>query len=1608
MKYLLLNLTNRTLILKTVLLLGISIFSTNLKAQLAQKKEWDGQFQIIMTASAGLQPVFINAAEASSNRLLAESLITEFITQRSGTLQDMNNKFKNGSSNAFELHDVPKSAIICAGEANTASCLDGFTTTAGSCTGGTLKYTPEQESRYVAMTYPDYDTDQSTFSSSMGELEIPKCAEIENAYLYWSGTFKRGSADPAITLVPGILNTYNPVTGGVTNAEVFNVLKGGGGYNQVKFKVQGGAYVNVSAAGTPYDDGERFVCVAEVTTLIKSAATGSGQFWVGNLRSYPIQGNGGSSSGWTLVVVYKSALNPPTLISLWDGLLDIGAGANFTLSGFKAPVTGQFDSYVGIGALDAEDVVNELKGSLGNSIKFNGGNGDILINQMTDQDPVRLYNSNGYPAKCGGSANMDGCKKPLYDANWCSSFDGALSSQITSYFDYNKRNGNQITRLPNIKNTLGYDQHHIKLKDGSVKNGASSATLTVQPPYNGGASIFMAYISVVQFQPKLVLKKVADQDHTTTGVKRNYTLKLINQGNQDSFGADILFDTLDPVTKYVANSVKSRNFVNGTPLPGSILNPNVANTSSGQELRFTIPSIKRNDSLEITFDVDILTITDPIAKDLYDNKCKRTILNTAWIQYKKNLLNEQLKAKSNAVECEGGSEVKITITGLGNTPTALATVDASGYSSERILKHVRRQIFVQGHAIASDTAAYMVYDVNGNAVSANDIFPATSGNAVYQGRRNLNLTSCQDIISITFKICNIPTFTVVQPSAQCEGTYDLLNAVRNLNPGTATLSFYSDTTAAPIGSTISSSKVYYIKATNGSCFSKYLKGKTTVTINTNPTVAVTQPSAQCNGNVDLTTHVVKTPTTAVLTFHTDAAATSAEVTNPVSASGTYFVKATSNGCINNPIPSITVLIDTTPKLIITNPAAICSSSGTNADLTAPAVTNNSTGFSPPINYFNDVAGTSVLINPGSVAPVSTVTYYIKVTNGTCSATKPVIVTINTLPTAEISGGSVFCTEDASKKLSIDLTGTGPFSVDYTDPSGTSNNLFSNTLKAIVSVPANVSGDYTLVKVTDKNSCSANVFANGKTTVTRYTKLLVSNPLAVCDYSTKQATVSFDVTGGKPTYIFIPAETSFIAPKFTAVISANGSTFFDYIVSDVTGCNLNTNVSAYSNTIDCSCPVKASISNKPGNPTAICNDGLSKTKIIVSASGSKSGASANYAFTITTPGGTLDQTNGTITGLGTYEFEVGDAGNYILQNVSDQNCTGITSGSAKVLFLNPTVSINGIFEFCSDDIGSVLTANDNNTGTDPVTGTKAMFNWSTSAGNVFGKTLPKTNLVNGETVIVTMTPGYSCLGNPIQASQSLKIYAKPNASILTSAPEICPGEVSLLTATGGSLAIPSTFFWFKNGIKLSESSNIFQASENGLYKVKVKNVLNGCSSEATQFVQVQNVMVDAGDDRSIFKGEATPIIATTNGNHQIEWSPSNTISDKNSLLTFAKPEETTVYTITVTSNIGCKASDFMTVKVFIPLDVPNVFSPNGDGLNDNWIIKGIEKYPNTKVKVFNRWGSGIFQDNDGYANPWNGTHNGTELPTATYYYVIDLKGSLDGTDHSISGYVVIVK
>jgi gliding motility-associated-like protein len=95
--------------------------------------------------------------------------------------------------------------------------------------------------------------------------------------------------------------------------------------------------------------------------------------------------------------------------------------------------------------------------------------------------------------------------------------------------------------------------------------------------------------------------------------------------------------------------------------------------------------------------------------------------------------------------------------------------------------------------------------------------------------------------------------------------------------------------------------------------------------------------------------------------------------------------------------------------------------------------------------------------------------------------------------------------------------------------------------------------------------------------------------------------------------------------------------------------------------------------------------------------------------------------------------------------------------------------------------------------------------------------------------------------------------------------------------------------------------------------------------------------------------------------------------------------------------------FMTILPPLTIVPANAFTPNGDGVNDLWLISGLSTYPNCMVNVYNRSGQNVFQSK-GYSVPWDGLYKAKQLPTGTYYYVIDLAN----TKPKVSGYITIVR
>ena len=87
-------------------------------------------------------------------------------------------------------------------------------------------------------------------------------------------------------------------------------------------------------------------------------------------------------------------------------------------------------------------------------------------------------------------------------------------------------------------------------------------------------------------------------------------------------------------------------------------------------------------------------------------------------------------------------------------------------------------------------------------------------------------------------------------------------------------------------------------------------------------------------------------------------------------------------------------------------------------------------------------------------------------------------------------------------------------------------------------------------------------------------------------------------------------------------------------------------------------------------------------------------------------------------------------------------------------------------------------------------------------------------------------------------------------------------------------------------------------------------------------------------------------------------------------------------------------------------IPDAFSPNGDGVNDLYVIEGLEFYKDNSFQVYNRWGTQVLERSP-YNNNWDGRSEaslnwGEELPEGTYYYILDLGND----DEPFTGYIYL--
>lgn len=238
------------------------------------------------------------------------------------------------------------------------------------------------------------------------------------------------------------------------------------------------------------------------------------------------------------------------------------------------------------------------------------------------------------------------------------------------------------------------------------------------------------------------------------------------------------------------------------------------------------------------------------------------------------------------------------------------------------------------------------------------------------------------------------------------------------------------------------------------------------------------------------------------------------------------------------------------------------------------------------------------------------------------------------------------------------------------------------------------------------------------------------------------------------------------------------------------------------------------------------------------------------------------------------------------------------------------------------------------------------------------------------------------------SINITINPSPTVGVDISSANLCEGDSVLVNLTGAN-----SYTWQPSqGVIASASSAWLKPTDSILYVVTGTSA--GCSDTASVQVNITTKpKANAGTDRTIMEGSSVQLQGIVTGDSlKYFWSPDYRINSLQMLQPFVSPLKDTAYTFTAQSLIGCGIDkDTVRVRVLKKLIVPNAFSPNGDGINDVWMIDGIEAYNTAEAKVFDRFGKVVFQTTR--FKSWNGTITGKKLPMGTYYYIIDTKAGL---------------
>ncbi len=215
-------------------------------------------------------------------------------------------------------------------------------------------------------------------------------------------------------------------------------------------------------------------------------------------------------------------------------------------------------------------------------------------------------------------------------------------------------------------------------------------------------------------------------------------------------------------------------------------------------------------------------------------------------------------------------------------------------------------------------------------------------------------------------------------------------------------------------------------------------------------------------------------------------------------------------------------------------------------------------------------------------------------------------------------------------------------------------------------------------------------------------------------------------------------------------------------------------------------------------------------------------------------------------------------------------------------------------------------------------------------------------------------------------------------------------------TSGGTA-PLSYLW-----STGEQSEFLENLPAGDYAYTVTDA-DGC--EASRIVTLDEpgvIQVEAFIQNETCKGDLDGnmevVVSGGTAPYRLQW-------DNGEEATAITGLTTGVYTLTVTDANNCQGTFEWGVGLSCELKIADVLSPDGDGVNETWVISGLDPFPDHEVSIFNRWGQRVWQAAP-YTNDWAGTNDQDEpLPIGAYFYVLKLN---DPEDQVLAGSITLVR